>query len=370
MRQARIIELNPDDFDSTLRSFDGEDQTILVQGNLIGLHRVKGQRAIVVQGDLLGEEDFHCKIEVAGDVIVTGRIEWAHVVAENILVGDSVTQSRLTASGRIHLGHSVDYTNIEAGNYDGVRKRIESCGARIERGKEHVESLVRRVGQDEKRMAKACRALRVPLDFNVGRIVSHVDGNISVDLTSFYESLEERREAQLELALAEFYAKGVVGVVARTNRRFLADYPAREKIFMQLLRILKDLFHLVVERDRTVRALEASEAELEMLLSTLEQRQPEVEVGGRVAAQVEMEFILPRFARLAAGIDFHVPETATLSVHLGASFGDLEITLRDAAGMRGARDASHLEGVLIHLDEEGRICWETSISSAEVEEAA
>ena len=40
-------------------------------------------------------------------------------------------------------------------------------------------------------MARACRALRSPLDCNVGRIVTHDNGEISVDLTSFYEAPEE-----------------------------------------------------------------------------------------------------------------------------------------------------------------------------------
>lgn len=237
MRQGRITELNSAACVAPLNSFDGDDRNILVQGDVVGLRRVKGERAMVVLGDVLGEEDSLCRIEVAGDVIVAGRIEWAQVIAENILVGDSVTQSQLTAAGRIRIeagidNTSIDNTSIEAGNFDGVRKRIESLVARIDRGKEVVESLVRRVGQDEKRMAKACRTLRVPLDFSVGRIVTHAQGKISVDLTSFYASLDEHKEAQLELALGEFFAKGVVGVVARTNRKYLVDYPAREKIFM------------------------------------------------------------------------------------------------------------------------------------------
>ena len=40
-----------------------------------------------------------------------------------------------------------------------------------------------------------------------------------------------------------------------------------------------------------------------------------------------------------------------------------------AAGARRAKDAAHLEGVLVHLDGDGRIRWETVISSAEAEAA-
>lgn len=368
--RGRIMELDAVAVDSPVGSFDGGDWDILVQGHLVGMRRVKGQRAMVVQGDLLGEEDSYCRVEVAGDVIVTGRIEWAQVIAANILVGESVTHSQLTADSRIRIAHNIDNVDIVAGNFDVVRKQIEACSARIKHARVRAESLGRRVTQDEKRMAKACRALRTPLDFNVGRIVSHADGRVSVDLTSFYESLAERREDQLELALAEFFAKGIVGVVARTNRKYLVDYPSREKVFMQLLRSLRELFLVVVDRDRTVRALKAAETELEILLAGLEVRQPQVEVGGRIAPHVEMEFILPRVVRLPdAGIDFGVPETAALSVHLGASFGELEIGLRDTAGARRAKDAAQLQGVLVHLDDDGRIRWKTVISSKEAEAA-
>ncbi len=135
---------------------------------------------------------------------------------------------------------------------------------------------------------------------------------------------------------AEFFARGIVGVVARTNRKYLVDYPSRENIFIPLLRSLRELFHLVLERDRAVRTLEAARWNYAPVHAGEETATGEV--GGRIAAQVEMEFILPRVVRLPnAGADFGVPETAALSGHLGASFGDLEISLRDTAGARGAR---------------------------------
>ncbi|MCH8310373.1 MAG: HNH endonuclease [Chloroflexi bacterium] len=66
---------------------------------------------------------------------------------------------------------------------------------------------MRRVSTEEKRLDKACRTLRIPLDFSVGRIVQHQQGRVRVDLGSFYESLRGRTDTQLELALAEFFAR-------------------------------------------------------------------------------------------------------------------------------------------------------------------
>ena len=54
------------------------------------------------------------------------------------------------------------------------------------------------------------------------------------------------------------FAAGILCVVARTNRKYLVDYPSRENIFMQLLRSLRELYYLVVERERAVRTLDAA----------------------------------------------------------------------------------------------------------------
>ena len=131
----------------------------------------------------------------------------------------------------------------------------------------------------------------------------------------------------LELALAEFFAKGIVGVVARTNRKYLVDYPSRENIFMQLLRSLRKPFHLGVERDRAVRTLEAARWNYAPVHAGEETATGEV---GVLRRRWKWSSFCLRVVRLPnAGVDFGVPETAALSVHLGASFGDLKISLRD-----------------------------------------
>ena len=370
LRQGRVTELNAASADGPTGFFDGEDLNILVQGDLVGMQRIKGQRSLLVEGDVRGDADAPCRIEVGGDVIVTGGVYYAEVVAEGILVGESVAHSNLTAGTRVHISGDVDQGRIETGNYNGARKRIDSCSADLERAQERAESLRRRVIHHEKRMAKACQAVSIPLDFNVGRIVTHAEGRVSVDLSSFYRSLEERPEAQLEVALSDFFAKGVVGVVARANRKYLVDYPAREKVFMQLLRSLRELFLVVADRDRTLQTLEGSEAELEQLLVDLAQRQPEVAVGGRIAPPVEMEFILPQVARLPdGGVDFPSPGAASLCVCAGTSFGRWEIVVKDAAGARSVQDASNLRGVVIRVDDDGRVRWHTAVPSPEAEPA-
>ena len=65
-----------------------------------------------------------------------------------------------------------------------------------------------------------------------------------INLTVFYSSLGEQSESQRKTALVQFFAKGVVGYLARANRKYISDNPAREKVFLQLLKHLRELFLL------------------------------------------------------------------------------------------------------------------------------
>lgn len=75
----------------------------------------------------------------------------------------------------------------------------------------------------------------------------------------FYESLGEDPTARQEQALMEFFSRGVVGTLSRANRKYLANNLAREKVFLQLLKSLRELFGLVFERDVGA-AMESSNA--------------------------------------------------------------------------------------------------------------
>ena len=93
----------------------------------------------------------------------------------------------------------------------------------------------------------------------MGKVIRHRNGRLWVELTMFYESLGEDPTARQEQALMEFFSRGVVGTLSRANRKYLANNLAREKVFLQLLKSLRELFGLVFERDVGA-AMESSNA--------------------------------------------------------------------------------------------------------------
>jgi FAD/FMN-containing dehydrogenase len=264
----------------------------------------------------------------------------------------------LTATQCATIGGNLETGRGVVGAYEDDRQRIETCRLTLEQSRTQAESLLRRVSTEEKRLDRASRTLRIPLDFSVGRIVQHQEGRVRVDLDSFYESLQGRTDTQLELALGEFFAKGILGVITRANRKYLINFPAREKVFMQLARSLRELFEAVLERDRLQRRVEWITGRLEHLVEALHDHCCAVDVGGAIAGETAMEFILSRVVKKPedGGYDFF-HKTARLELHCGG--GAVEIV---SCGTDGARSstkvtASEMEGLRFAVDDD-RILWE------------
>lgn len=229
-----------------------------------------------------------------------------------------------------------------------------------------MESAIRRVVTEEKRLGKATQALRSPVDFSVGRIVRHGNGRVSVDLSSFYETLEGRTDEQLKLALAEFFAKRIFGVITRANRKYLVNYPAREKVFMQLVRNLRELFEAVLERDRLQRQVDWLGGRLNHFVGSLCSRQTRIEVKGPIAGETTMEFIVPRVVHQprTGGYDF-AHQTAHVELHTGSSATELVRCGTDGGGRRPPFPTPRCKGCGLSLPTvvfSGSLCAKPSAS--------
>ncbi len=369
MRSSALTETSFDGSDGSATFVDAGDADLLIREDISGPVLIKGKGSVLIEGDLIGEPGAPCRIEVTGDAVVTGEVSHATVTAERVFVKSDVSEVHFTAGETVRIGGNLTASRLTLGSYDENRRRIDRCGVVIERSKESAEGISRRVDHEEKRMDKACRALRVPLDFNVGNVVQHTEGRVRVDLTNFYRSVEDK-EARPEIALAEFFAKGVVGVVARTNRKYLLNYPAHEKVFMQLLKSLRELLEIVMERDRLLEEVSTSRAELQDLISDLAQRQPTVAIRGRVAPDLEIEFILPQSIPLTGGGYDFAHKSAGLQAHQSSLPGQLDFITRTASGERRnvlPSDVPDLRGIQLFV-RDGHIRWD-NINTMEMQHA-
>lgn len=358
LRRGRVVEIPALDPQAPLALYDAEDHDLLCQGDLACVQQVRGDRSILIQGGLRGRPGEPVRVEVRGDIIISGSVQHAILRGRRVFVGGSVTRGQLTAAERVLVGASAEAATFVAGDYSDDRRRVESTRLSLEQSRIQLESLQRRVLTEEKRLDKTCRALRIPLDFNVGRIVHHGHGRVRVDLSSFYESLEGRTDEQLQLALAEFFAKGVVGVIARANRKYLVNFPAREKVFMQLVRNLRDLFDAVLQRDRTLRQTDWMSARLEEQVEALNERRAGVEVGGAIAGDASMEFIVPRVVPLpdGGGFDF-AHQTARLELQFADAAVEVVSCSTDGERARSTTTLTEFEGQRFIVDDSGVVEW-------------
>lgn len=341
------------------REFDAGDENLVVQGPLPAGAVVRGRRSVLIQGDATGQPNMPCRIEVSGAVVITGSVDHAHISARRIHIGDSVRCSQLSGAVSVEVSGDVERCRLTCGDYfpdvEGARARE----ADLKEARQRAEELRQRVVIEEKRLSKACNSVRAPLNLNVGRIVTHRDDAVTVDLGTFYRSLEWQTDEELGRALNEFFAKGIVGVLARVNRKYLVEVPTRGKVFMQLMRGLHELLLQVMGSDAAERHAVRRELALEHLINETECRQPSVSVGGSVAPSVRLEFILPRVIRQADGsIDF-AHKTAQLAIHAGAFADQLELVWQGGDGARGERSvlAGDLDGMVFQVREQ-QVRWE------------
>lgn len=339
--------------------FDAEDRDALVRGAVAGAIRLRGKRSLLIQGEVTGTPVTPCRIEVGGDVLITGGIRYAHISARNIYIGGQIQDCRLSAAGDLQCGGDLQRSQAEVGAYQWGQGQIEGLRTQVDRARDERERLNRLVGQEEKRLGRACNTTLVPLDFNAGRILRQEADRILIDLSAFYQALGQLPETKLASALDEFFAKGVLGLLARTNQRYLAENPTRQKVFLQLLRQLRELFLLVTRRDRTVHLLEELAEQIDHLVAQICSPHCRIWVRGQVLHGTTLEFVLPS-AQDQGDRHFTFSHTAALlQIQPGEKPGQLDLDL-DCGGLSHFRQSA-AQGELCGVNFyslNGQVFWE------------
>jgi hypothetical protein len=139
---------------------------------------------------------------------------------------------------------------------------------------------------------------------------------------------------------------------------------------MQLLKCLRELLQIVMERDRLLNEVSRSQAQLLDLVDGLARRQPTVAIQGHVAPDLEMEFILPQSIPQAGGGYGFAHKSAGLEAHQGSLPGQLDFITRSSSGERQhvlPCDIPDLRGIMLFV-RGGRICWD-NINTMEMQHA-
>ena len=344
--------------DQKVRVFDIGDRNGVIAGDILGDATVKGKGSLLVQGDVLGGHGRPCRIEVDGDVVVTGNVKYARIHSRNIHVGGEAHHLQANVVSTVKIGANLHVSQLIVGSYETRKHRTEELKHQLERQRDKREALERQIGQDEKRMDKACKTTLIPLNFNVGQLVQHQHNRIQINLDSFYESIGGHRGAKTQSALTEFFAKGIVGVLARANRKYISDNPVREKVFLQLLKGLRELFIQVTERDLAIQEISNIQTETDHLVDDMRSQQPTICVQGAIVPQTDMKFILPRVVRNGAEDLSYSDQAATIKIQPGSDQGQRTLLLCSAEGEETQEELGN-DAVqnLVFRTQKGTVMW-------------
>ena len=328
------------------------DRDILVDGDLHQGTAFQSRQSLVVNGSIYGIENNGCRIEAHRNLLIAGDACHAHLEGQNIHIGGGSKESELRAQERISLGKDMVATKLTVGNGGFLQRRCEDLRRRLERHESSKLRCDRQRKQDEKILDRTCQLTSLPLDLNLGNLIHHGDGRVQIDLESVYRSLGDASEQYLRAALNEFFAKGIMGALARTNRKYIVNNPTRARVFTQFLGKLRDLYNLVAQCDRLDRSLARERSELESLIADLPGEPGSVLVGGSIVAPATIDFqiadVRSRDSKVQA-------RTARLHIESLATEDDILLDISDISGMhyREISAAGDLTAVEIR-SEDGR----------------
>jgi len=340
-------------------TLDGDSSNILVDGNVADGATVRGLQSLLVKGSLIGSERWPCRVEVMEDVVVMGEVKYAQVACRSLRVGSEARDCRLNARMGVEIGGNLANARIVVGEFEPERQAILELRQEIRQAEQRTEYIRRQLSLEQKRVHRQFSATQFSLDFSAGQILHQRRNRVVIDLRPFYKVVGDRTEKEIDQTLRAFFAKAVVGLLARTNRHLIRQNPNRQKIFKSVIRDLHDLFFQTRDCDKQSSILSDDESRLEKLMDALNDPMRPVYVRGAMVPDVGMQFVLPHAARSEDGEVNISMEKARLSIRAGGSGDERELTGADFSGeeSRETVPTEALRGIVIYA-REGRVIRE------------
>jgi hypothetical protein len=340
--------------------FDAADSNGIFAGDVPAGASLTGAGSLLVDGSLRGSPGNACLVEAGASVLITGDVRETRIAGASVHVCGGIRNGQAEATGHVIVGGDLAHAQIKIGGFERRKHRMDQLHHEIDRIQEQCASLDRNISQDERKLDRASKSTRVPLSFNVSTLIVQEPQRIRVNLNAFYISIGEQPAGTSRRALNEFFAKGIIGYLARTNRKYIIDNPAREKIFMQLLKNLRQLVMRVFERDQIMFRIQGAQQEVNDIVNGLEKQQPRIHVAGAVTPETTFEIIIPRVTHLATGDVSVVHQSARLAVKQGSRPGVFRVETKDQNGGTSASyvPAAEFRGVSL-LFQDGEVIWRT-----------
>ena len=341
------------------------DANLQVNGDMMPGGVVKGSRSVLVKGTLQGNERWPCHIEVDGDIVIMGDVSCAQLMGRSIFIGGQVKDCQLSGQLGIEVGGNLSQARIAVGEFDQERRQILVIVDTLSKVGARRDYAGRQLRLDQKRVDRMFNTTRVDFAFSLGNVIRRKRRRIEVDLRPFYDVVQTRTEAEIDQAIVEFFAKGVVGALTRTNQNFLRSNRNRQKILMEVIRNLHELFLLTRGFDKMTKQVAGLESDLNDLIEGVNGRKTGVYVKGAMRPDVDIRFVIPTVSREEDGEVALEADTAHLQMRNGED--GLDVKRVDSSGEEEdvSCEPGAFECVTVHVHE-GLVVWDGVVSSRQV----
>ena len=201
-------------------------------------------------------------------------------------------------------------------------------------------------------MHKQCERTSTGLKFGAAAIVLHESDRIRIDLGKFYRLVGDKGEEEVTVALKEFFAKGLIGLIGRLNRAYIARNPAHERVFLQLIQGLRKLVFLSRTVDVLMREMECEREALSALVKRINRTDRVVSVRGKVYPDTSFGFLPLDVVISAEGDIASVGRRAELRVSTGSDTSRRALKKQGSSGQEETemRSADELREIALRLD--------------------
>jgi len=340
---------------------------VLVVGDILGGVQVQVARILVVKGGVVGEIDKPCRIEVQEDLYISGKVDYAHISARNIYIVEEVRNTSLISTEDIHVESDLIDADIEAGGLAVYERLIKEHKLQLVQQMGRTDALKRQLERDAAHLHRQCSRVRTGLNLGVGGIVQHEEDRIKIDLSMFYRHVEGLGTEEVTVALKEFFAKGIIGLLAKVNRSYIAASRAQGKVFRQLIHNLYELIFLTRELDQLKAGATSAKEGFRSMANRLSCLDRRVLVNGKIYPDTIFRF-MPREVDISDDGEIALEgESASLTIASGSDPGQRKLMWRNVDGrsQTEVQAADRLRGIVLRLDED-QVVWTPIDHEAEI----
>ncbi len=307
--------------EANMGTLRGRDANVLVRTYEAGFHHIESAASVIVDDTVDGGIGQPGSIEAGEHVVLSKDVFNQHVAGHTVLIGGKIYDSTICSVSDMTIMGNVTNSQLTLGELNIHRTEIAQIERQIQDLAEQNQRLCRQLAHESSQLNKMSSSAGFNLSLQVGRLIQHEAKKLTLNLSHFYEQVNKETDDEIRVALTEFFNRGVMGVLSRTNRAQFAGSPAKEQLFTKVLASLRQFVLSTFQRDMLFRRLTNETEVFKEQIASYADPERRLRIKGELSQDSEVRFCFPL-------VTLHDDGRATLTAHA------IRLALRqDAQGM-------------------------------------